>query len=103
VLLVSFSNAGPNSSKWRFRISGDNAKALHAKADSCFADWETVLSSTAIERPETTYSKAMEATMINTNDVFMDATLQVQVSFKSIGIFRGDLINVVAALLWRGA
>src|SRR6266498_446080 len=95
MLFFSFSNAGPSSSKWRFLTSGDNANALQAKGDSCFTDWERGVSSARIERTETTYSRAMEATMINTNDVFMAATLRLQVNFKSKGIFRGHLINVV--------
>ena len=37
MLFFSFSNAGPTSSKWRFRTSGDNANALQAKADTCSA------------------------------------------------------------------
>jgi MerR family redox-sensitive transcriptional activator SoxR len=35
VLFLSFSNAGPSSSKWRFLTSGDNASALQAKGDTC--------------------------------------------------------------------
>ena len=35
MLFISFRNAGPTSSKWRFRVSGDNAKALQAKGDAC--------------------------------------------------------------------
>ncbi|PYL91130.1 MAG: hypothetical protein DMF14_07740, partial [Verrucomicrobia bacterium] len=35
MLLFSFSNAGPSSSKWRFLTSGDNASALQAKGDTC--------------------------------------------------------------------
>src|SRR5690349_20942692 len=86
MLFFSFSNAGPSSSKWRFLTSGDNANALQAKGDSCFADWERVASSAAVERSEPTYNKAKQA-IINANDVFMTATLPVQVNFKSKGIF----------------
>src|SRR5581483_404572 len=94
MLFFSFSNAGPSSSKWRFLASGDNANALQAKGDSCFANWEIVVSSAAIERSETMYKKAKDPTMINTNDVFMAATLRVQVDFKSKGILGAHLINM---------
>ena len=83
MLFFSFRSAGPSSSKWRFLSSGDNANALQTRGDSCFADCEVVVSSARIERSETTYNKVNDATMLTTNDVFMAATLRVQVDFKS--------------------
>jgi len=60
---------------------------LHPKGDWGFAEWELVVSSAPIERSETTYNKAKDAMIINTNDVFMAATLGLQVNFKSKEIF----------------
>src|SRR5438093_13394147 len=100
MLFFRFNNAGPSSSKWRFLTSGDNANALHAKGDSCFAEWESVVSSARTERSKTTYNKAKDAMIINTNDVFMAATLRLQVDFKSKGKFqekRGNFRSVFSA------
>src|SRR5881394_1942229 len=95
MLFFSFSNAGPSSSKWRFLISGDNANTLQAKGDSCFAECERVVSSARVELPETRHNNAKHATIINTNDVFMAATLTVQVNFKSKGIFNPSHKNAL--------
>src|SRR5205823_6694988 len=83
MLFFSFSSAGPSSSKWRFLTSGDNANALQAKGDWDFADWDRVVSSARIERSETRCNKPKDVMTVNTSDVFMAATLRVQVNFKS--------------------
>ena len=95
MLFFSFSNA--RSSKWRFLTSGDNANALQANGDSCFADSIVVVSSARIERAETVYIKAKEATMINTNDVFMARGYELKLTLsqreffkKNASDFRGD-------------
>jgi hypothetical protein len=44
------------------------------------------------------YNKAKKVTMVNTNDVFMTATLRLQADFKSKEIFSGKMRGIFVAL-----
>ncbi len=71
MLFFNFSNAGPTSSKWRFRASGDNANALQAKADTC-----SVCDDEGSDVAEASAGAVKATAVINENILFMvfDAT-----------------------------
>jgi hypothetical protein len=81
VLFISFSNAGPTSSKWRFLTSGDNANALQARGDMC-----SVCDDEGSAVAEFAAGTARAVAVMNWN-IFMFSTLRVQVDFKSKGFF----------------
>jgi len=75
MLFFSFSNAGPTSSKWRFRTSGDNANALQAKADT-----RSACDDEGSDVAEAAAGAAKATAVMNGNILFMvfDATTSSQ-------------------------
>ncbi|PYL67175.1 MAG: hypothetical protein DMF20_04270 [Verrucomicrobia bacterium] len=82
MLFFTFSNAGATSSKWRFLASGDNARALQAKDETCSGCDE------GSDVAQMTIGVTAAIAVMNWNIFFMFSTLRLKANFKSKEIFR---------------